>query len=45
MRILANHLLYVMVGGPLRSANGNRNISAIIKVIKMTNTIKYKVHV
>ena len=29
MRFLANHLFFVMVGGPLHSANGNRNNSAV----------------
>ena len=31
MRFLAIHLFYVMVGGPLHSANGNQNILAVIQ--------------
>jgi len=31
MRFLAIHIFYVMVGGPLRSAYGNRNISAVFQ--------------
>ena len=45
MWFLAKYLFYVMVGGPPRSENENCNILAVIKLIKMTNTIKYKVDV